>query len=201
MRNLFAVALLGATATIYGGTITINFDNLNDGDVVTNQYAAQDAIFSSSAGNVNFITAQASYLSTPPNFICTGPSGGTINCTADTYVMFGTPVSGLTFDGLGINNTQANVAQVDVYTDGVFNSTVIIPGAAQGFDPEHIDLSAFADVTEIHIYNITDAAGIGWDTFSFTPNGTSTPEPATFWMVGAAMLGAGMFVRRSRVSR
>jgi hypothetical protein len=202
MRNFFAVALLGTTATLFGGTITINFDNLSDGNVVTNQYAAQDAIFSSSAGNVNYITAQSSYLSTPPNFICTGPINSTISCAADTYVTFATPVSGLTFDGLGINNTQANVAQVDVYTDGVFNSTVLIPGAGQGFSPENIDLSAFTDVTEIRIYNITDAAGIGWDTFSFTPNGTSTtPEPATFWMVGAAMLGAGMFVRRSRASR
>ena len=150
---------------------------------------------------MNFVTAQASYLSTPPNFICTGPAGGSITCTADTYVMFATPVSGLTFDGLGINNTQANVAQVDVYTNGVFNSTVIIPGAGQGLSPETIDLSAFTGVTEIHIYNITDAAGIGWDTFSFTPGTSTTPEPATFWMVGAAMLAAGMFVRRSRVSR
>ena len=198
MRNLFAVALLGATATLFGGTITINFDNLSDGNVVTNQYAAQDAIFSSSAGNVNYITAQASYLSTPPNFICTGPVNSTINCTADTYVMFATPVSGLTFDGLGINNTQANVAQVDVYTNGVFNSTIIIPGAGQGFSPETIDLSAFTNVTEIHIYNITDAAGIGWDTFSFTPGTATTPEPATFWMVGAAMLGAGLFSRRKQ---
>jgi hypothetical protein len=199
MLRLFAISLLGTAATVYGGTITINFDNLNDGDVVTNQYAAQDAIFSSTAGNVNYITAQASYLSTPPNFICSGPANSGIDCVEDTYVMFATPVSDLTFDGLGINNTQANVAQVDVYTNGVLNSTIIIPGAGQGFSPENIDLSAFTNVTEIHIYDITDAAGIGWDTFSFTPNSTtSTPEPATFWMVGAAMLGAGMFLRRKQ---
>ena len=37
MHKLFLPALLAAT--LYGGTITINFDNLNNGDVVTNQYA------------------------------------------------------------------------------------------------------------------------------------------------------------------
>ena len=202
MRNLPALALLGATASLYGNVI--NFDNLNNGDVVTNQYSALDAIFSSSAGNVNFVTTQPSYNGTPPNFICTGPANGSIDCVEDTYVTFATPVSGLTFQGLGTNNTQANVAQVDVYTNGVFNSTIIIPGAAQGYNPELIDLSAFTNVTEIHIYDIADAAGIGWDTFTFTPNATSTtPEPATFWLVAAAMLAAGarmMFVRCSRVS-
>jgi hypothetical protein len=202
MKNLLALALLGATARLYGNVI--NFDNLANGDVVTNQYAALDAIFSSTAGNVNYVTTQPQYNGTPPNFLCTGPIGGSIDCTEDTFVNFATPVSGLTFQALGINNTQANVAQVDVYTNGAFNSTVIIPGAGQDLNPELIDLSAFTNVTEIHIYDITDPGGIGWDTFTFTPNGsTSTPEPATFWLVGAAMLAAGVrmtFVRRSRVS-
>jgi hypothetical protein len=98
-------------------------------------------------------------------------------------------VNGLTFQGLGINNVSSNVAQVDVYTNGSFNSTVIIPGNAQNYNPELIDLSSFTNVTEIHIYDITDGGGIGWDTFSFTPNGvTATPEPATSGIVGAGLL-------------
>jgi hypothetical protein len=80
MRKLLAVAFLGATASLYANVI--NFDDLTNGVVVTNQYAAQDAVFSSTAGNVNYITTQASYNGTPPNFICTGPVGSGINCAA-----------------------------------------------------------------------------------------------------------------------
>jgi hypothetical protein len=170
----------------------INFDDLTNGTVVTNQYAALDAIFSSTAGNVNYITAQPQYNGTPPNFLCTGPAGGGIDCIEETILDFAIPVNGLTFQALGINNTQADVAQVDVFTNGVFNSTVIIPGAAQGNNPEVINLSGFTDVTKIRIYDITDGGGIGWDTFTFTPAAGSTPEPATFLMIGTGLLFAAI---------
>ena len=51
-KSLFALMAF-AVPGLYANVI--NFDNLSDGNVVTNQYSALDAIFSSTAGNVNFI--------------------------------------------------------------------------------------------------------------------------------------------------
>lgn len=200
MKKVLLLSLFGVISSTYANVI--NFDDLSNGTVVTNQYASLDAIFSSTPGNVNYITTQPSYNGTPPNFLCTGPTGGGITCTADTIVTFATPVNGLTFQALGINNTSANVAEVNVYTNGVFASTVIIPGAAQGLDPELIDLSGFSNVTQIDITDITDGGGIGWDTFTFTPNTstTSAPEPSTLWLFGSAAALATLrkFSRKAR---
>jgi hypothetical protein len=174
----------------------VNFDNLNNGDVITNQYAAQGVLFSSTPGNVNYVTTQPSYHGTPPNFLCSGPVNSGIDCAEETIATFTTAVNGLTFQGLGINNVSSNVAQVDVFTNGAFNSTVIIPGNAQGFDPELIDLSAFSHITKIRIYDISDGGGIGWDTFTFTPVSATTPEPATLGLFGAGLCGIALFRRR-----
>lgn len=179
------VLVLCLIATVPALATVINFDNLSNGDVVTNQYAG--VVFSSTTGFVNFVTTQPAYQSTPPNFICSGPAGGSIDCAHETILTFSSAANGLSFDALGINDVSANVAQVDVFTNGVFNSTVIIPGNAQGFAPEHIDLSAFAGVTKIRIYNITDAAGIGWDTFTYNQS-LGTPEPAAWMFAGSGLL-------------
>lgn len=179
----------------------INFDDLSGNTVVTTQYSALDAVFSSVSGFVNYITDQPQYEGTPPNFLCTGPVNGSIDCAEDTYVTFATPVNGLTFQAIGINNISPNVAQVDVYTNGSFDSTVIISGNDQDLAPELIDLSSFTNVSEIHIYDITDGGGIGWDTFTFTPVGSSsTPEPATYGIVAGA-LAIFAAVRRFRTSQ
>ena len=62
----------------------IDFDRLPEGDVVSNQFPA--AWFSSSAGNVNFVHDHPGH--TPPNIICTGPIGGSVNCLEDTFIDF-----------------------------------------------------------------------------------------------------------------
>jgi len=186
------ITLLGALSSIASATV-INFDNLADGNVITNQYAG--VVFSSTPGNVNYVTAQPIYNGTPPNFLCTGPVGGGINCTAETIMTFSSGVSGLTFQGLGINDVSANVAQVDVFVNSIFNSTITVAGNAQGFNPVLVNLSAFSNVTKIRIYNITDAAGIGWDTFTFNQS-SSVPEPATFSFIGLGLAGAALLRRR-----
>lgn len=176
----------------------INFDDQSQccltGPVITNQYAAQGALFSSTTGNVNYITTQPAYQSTPPNFICTGPVNSQITCTAPTIVTFSSPVNGLNFDAMGVNNTGV-VAQIDIYTNGSFNSTINLIGNAQGFLPDHVDLSSFTNITEIEMYNITDGGGIGWDTFQYDIKGT-TPEPGSLLLMGSGFLGIGGVLRR-----
>jgi hypothetical protein len=88
---------------------------------------------------------------------------------------------------------------MDVFTNGVFADTFILAGNSENLDPRVVDLSAFIDITKIRIYNISDSAGIGWDTFSFESDGTTAvPEPATLLLVGAGLVGA---VRRRRATR
>ena len=168
---LFVMAAAFSTAA-FATHVEVNFDNLQDGAVVTNQYAGVE--FSSTQGSVNFITAQSQYLSTPPNFICTGPASGGIDCMEETIVTFtGGSVSNLNFDGMGVNDVGV-VALIDVFTNGAFNSTVQLIGNSEGLSPDHVDLSAFSNVTSIRIHDITDAAGIGWDTFQYD-QGTRQP--------------------------
>lgn len=202
MKVFRSLALVGLTmlisAAAFAGHVEINFDEWGNqgltGIAITNQYAADGVLFSSTAGNVNYVTTQPAYLSTPPNFICTGPIGGSINCTAETILNFSAPVQNLNFDGMGVNNT-GNVASIDVFTNGSFNSTVQVVGAGQGFSPDHIDLSAFSNITEIRIYNITDGGGIGWDTFQYDTS-TSTPEPGSLLLLGTGVVGLFGVVRR-----
>jgi hypothetical protein len=158
----------------------IDFADLADGTVVTNQYPG--VTFSSAAGNVNYVSDQSEYNT--PSFICTGPAGGSIDCTADTIVDFTSPVSGLTLDAVGIQDT-GQVAEVEVYGAGGLLGTVSIIGDAGGYTAQLVDLSAYSDVTSIDITGITDPAGIGWTNFSFT-TGPSFTAKGTEGTVGQA---------------
>lgn len=174
MRALSTAAGLLFAATLPAATV-INFENLTAGTVLTNQYAA--AVFSSTPGKVIHVWSDNDLNGTPPNFIC--PT----SCTNELIVDFTGAVNGLNFQALGINDTAASVAQVDVWVAGALAGTVPIPGAGELFSPRLVDLSAFASVTRIRVHSITDTAGIGWDTFRFM----ETPEPGT-WLSCAAAL-------------
>lgn len=145
-------------------TVNIDFSRLANGSVVTNQNPF--ATFSSTSGNVNYVSDQSSYDT--PSFICTGPAGGSIDCTADTIVKFTSPVSDLKFDAVGVNNT-GQVAEVDVYAASGLLAAIPITGDAGVFNAQLVDLSAYKDVTRIDITDITDGGGIGWTNFSFKP--------------------------------
>jgi hypothetical protein len=127
---------------------------------------------------VNYVSDQSSYNT--PSFICTGPAGGSIDCTADTIVDFTSPVSGLTFDAVGVNDT-GQVAEVEVFGASGLVATVPIIGGAGGYTAQPVDLSAYNDVTSIDITDITDPAGIGWTNFSFTQACTSAELSGPSW--------------------
>jgi hypothetical protein len=159
-----ARAATSAAPADTGPLTVINFADLADGTVVTDQYPS--ATFSSTSGNVNYVSDQEEYNT--PSFICTGPADGSMNCSADTIVNFTSPVSDLTFDGVGINDT-GQVAEAEVFDSSGLIATVPIIGHAGGYTAELEDLSAYSDVTSIDLTDITDGGGIGWTNFSFSP--------------------------------
>ena len=196
VRRMTLALLMGVFSVLLGagsaGAVVINFDALANGAVVTNQFA--EASFSSTAGFVNRITAQA-LGSSPPNFICTGPSNGGIDCAHETIVDFTNAVSNLTFLEVGDNNAGLN-ALVDVFVNGVFASTVGAGGDGDPFHPNLVDLSAFSNITRIRIHSITDLAGLGWDDFSFTVGARQVPGPSTLFLLGSGLVGLVAVLRR-----
>jgi hypothetical protein len=106
------VAMLAVAAPAYANLI--NFDELADGTVVTNQYAAQDITFSSANGEQMLVTTQPQYQSTPPNFICTGTSA--IDCTGTVIFSFSTPSTTSSLTPSGIKMRSGRLLLKPTYT-------------------------------------------------------------------------------------
>lgn len=182
-----SLALMGAaTISTLSFGITIDFDDLASGVAVTNQYAS--ATFSSIAGQVNW-TENQNLGSSLPNFICTGPDTGGINCVNDTYVDFTSPVKNLNFLSIGANDNGHN-ADVDVFVNNVYSHTVQVMGDGTPLSPDLVTITG-TNITRIEIKNITDAAGLGWDDFNFDV----VPEPASMAVLGLGLLAV---MRRKR---
>ena len=188
----FASLLL--SAPLSAQVTVIDFDGLQDRDIVTTQFAG--VTFSSAAGFVNYVTTQPAFNGSKPNFLCTGPVNAPITCRADTYIDFATAVSGVRFNALGIDDAGL-VAQVHVFDGTGLLGTVDVIGASQRLEPLAVDLSGFSGVRRVELVNILDGAGIGWDDFQFTA-AQSVPE-STSWLLLAA--GAGLLVRRGAARR
>lgn len=171
--------------------VTITFDDLASGAEVTNQYAG--VTFSSQAGSRILTTAQ-DFDTSLPNFICSGT--GSINCVDDVYLDFDFGVSGLSFLAVGDNNV-GDVGDVRVFSGLSLLGTVdlIMDGNPSGA-PHLIDLGAFTNVTRIEIVDMIDAAGLGYDDFTFTPGDTVVPEPSTWAMLILGFGLAGGVLRR-----
>ena len=188
---LAAGAAVGLTLAMPAGAATINFDDLADNVLVTNQYA--DATFSSTGGNVIRTSAQ-NLGSSLPNFICTGFAGGGINCVGEVVVAFTAPVSGLSFVVVGDDDVGVN-ALVDVFDGNGLLATANIIGDGDTGTTYTVDLSAYSGVSGITIRNVTDDAGLGFDDFTFAAT-TATPEPASALLLGGGLLALALRRRR-----
>ena len=163
IRTSVLCVLVILVASGAGAQVVVDFDDLPSGTVVTNQYP--NATFSSEPGYVNLAFSHTS-SSSAPNIICTATDGGSITCTADTYIDFTPAVNGLTLMAVEVNNAGPQ-CQIVVFEGGVQTAVVDVVGpmVPNGL----VDLSAFSNVTRIEIVDIIDGAGIGWDDISLTP--------------------------------
>jgi Tol biopolymer transport system component len=146
----------------------ITFDELPNSIVVADQYLNQYGVRFAS-GNFAFpvhtkqdcgLTCSAVSF---PNFISTKPDD-----TGQLIVTFQQPVSNLVFYAVGVDTISGTFAFVDLYRNGsptptntfawngVFSTTV-------GFTSGTLN-----NINKVVVRGITDAAGIGFDDFSFT---------------------------------
>jgi hypothetical protein len=145
--------------------ITINFDDLADKTIVTDQYLNQYGVKFSS-GNLSFPlhTQQACNFCgpiSPPNFVCTWP-----DLSGQVFVEFTRPVSNLSFVIIASDAFFSQFAVLDVYRNGTFFSSFNIFG--NGTANVGVSLGSTNSITKIVVRNINDAAGVGFDNFTFT---------------------------------
>lgn len=200
--QILGVALLGVallTGQARAGVLeTINFDTLGNMVTVTNQYA--NVTFSAGGGDVVLTTSQnPPYLGSVPNLVCTGVSGGVLDCAHDITLTFSTLVDNLTFTAFGNQNVApAQFALADVYQGTILapvltnpnipldvSHTVHCGGAALDCagDPQSL---AFTGITKLVIHGNSDPAGTAYDDFAFTveDGASAAPEPATLLLTG-----------------
>jgi hypothetical protein len=138
--------------------IAIDFEDLNDGDTVTNQYGP-DVIFSAESGYHVEVLDIASQAGAGPKFVCTRPDGGG-NCGAqEVYLDFSAPLSSLTFHipPAGVQSSAGNLAFVD--GDGEVLETLALLEGDNVFD------EIVEGCRAVHLVDQTDAVGIGLDDF------------------------------------
>jgi hypothetical protein len=153
----------GGAGTGGTGQITINFDNLTTGTVVTSQYPG--VTFSSNEGIELRAYAPGSFGNSLPNMLCAAPAnGGNVTCEGDVILDFSPAVTPISFLALGANNTTA-VARVYLYSGTTLLQFYdLIGGNAMA---SFVDVSGHPGVTRMVIDYISDGGGIGWDDFRF----------------------------------
>ena len=190
-----AALLIGLGVSGAASATVINFDDLAGGVVVTTQYAG--VTFSSSAGENVVTTPQAPpYQVSAPNFICSAPVTGGLDCANDINLDFATGVSGLSFNYTGAD-VLGSTFKVDIFTNHLFTTFLTFTNTnASNLFATLVDLSAYSNVTRISINSVQDGGGLGFDDFTFTPGDGGVPEPAAWSLMIAGFGLAGAALRR-----
>jgi hypothetical protein len=140
---------------------SIDFEDLSDGETVTDQYGPE-VIFSSEPGFHVEVLTFASQAGAAPNFICTRPDGGG-NCGAhEVTLAFSAPLSSLSLfiPGVGVQSSAGRLAFLDA-DDDVLETRDLVESDNVFSDPP-------AGTRAVRFVDQTDGGGIGIDDFVIT---------------------------------
>lgn len=155
------IITLPFAASVHAQSHAIDFDDLDSVTVVTDQYNGMT--FSSDTGHEN-VTVLSESAASAPNILCTRAIGGFLNCDRATIIDFDPPVTGLSFDCIGINST-GSICKLEVQHAGGTKLSKI--NASGGVSKMTVHLEEYLNVTRVRLYSISDPYGLGWDNFRF----------------------------------
>ncbi len=169
MAGALYYLLSSQIALAQSSPVTISFDNLPTGTLVSNQYPQ---VSFSSENNFYYPPYASSncgpcVTSSAPNFVTSGT--GFNNGNHEVILSFTQPVKNLSFYTVAEDNFNL-IYKIDVWENGTLARTVNVTGNGASYYPVYTDLRQFGNsITKIRIYNITDVNGLGFDDINFTP--------------------------------
>lgn len=175
--------------------VTIDFDDQPGGSpaVPTDGLFNPHARFSTASGATLLIFDGAgAFGGSVPNSMSAAVNTRTGPFDADIYVDFTVPVQGLSFKVLA-DNDRGPIAKLRFFHGGGLSGMLDVIGNANITTPIAIDLSAYADVTRVELYEITDAFGLGVDDFAFSVPVPELPAPL---LLGGGLLALAALRRR-----
>lgn len=171
--------------------VTLNFDELDAGSALSNQYSALGVLFSNSAGPLEVQADPLAPPFTPPNSIL--PFNFTV-AGSFNQATFLVPVSrvSVTLGDLGFDE---DVLHLELYdsSDALLASEVVVLSASVSGG---LTLNASAtNVAYARFYGVGAANNsVYFDNFSYTV----VPEPATMLLLSTGLAGVGAAVRKRR---
>jgi len=203
MLRVFRSASFGALALLIAplaSATVINFSTVPAGNN-PNPLVLPGATFTTLGGGFNFITSFESEDTICPSSSPSSPA----NCPNNLEVQFSTPSSGVSFTFSANNDITIGdiIGAVQVFDGATLLGTQnLIVQDASSFIFEPVNLSSFTGVTELMISN-TDAGGLVYGDFTFTPSTSTVPEPATWeiTILGGCFLAAAFRRKLQTTSR
>ena len=186
-----AALTISLASNVSAATQLIDFEGLTAGSVVG---TIGIAAFS---GNNNIIVYDfgGTFANSGVNTIAEQDA----NFNGDLFVDFAVAVTNFSFFSSGDDATGVQ-AQINVFVNGAFAALIDLIGDGNAFGTDIHDLSSFANITRIEIFNVTDPAGLVYDDFKFDyGNPAPVPLPASALLLTGALAGLGAMKRRKAV--